>query len=317
MVKQITQRNVACLLIIAMLATMFTVLPVMPVKAETSPSAPSGSPSTDPSDSNYQLLFADEFDEPIDTENTWTYRTGERLGGYNLPENVTVKDGRMYQEIKYDTIDGKKEITGGGVISKELFGYGYYETKCKLFSATGGMHNSFWSMGLNDGDGVTTPELNTVYEIDGYEVESSAPNNITCNLNTYIGERRGHGTTARDDVPTDQEFVLGYEWLPNEINWYLNGELILTKSSEDFPIHYAQQNLWITGLAHTSQEATEESKVPGNSSWDYVRYYAQPLKDINLIGSSEFEYNINPDFGVTQDPQKPMSWMEIGDSNAN
>ena len=35
MVKQITQRNVACLLIIAMLATMFTVLPVMPVKAET------------------------------------------------------------------------------------------------------------------------------------------------------------------------------------------------------------------------------------------------------------------------------------------
>lgn len=285
------------------------------VQAET-PSPDEAALQAGPPDAGYQLLFADEFDKEIDPA-VWMYRTGERLGGYNLPENVYVKDGRMYQDIKYAEVNGQKEVTGGGVISKQLFGYGYYETKCTLFSATGGMHNSFWSMGLNDGDGVTMPELNTVYEIDGYEVESSAPNDITCHVNTYIGERRGHGGTPSKDVPSDQEFVLGYEWLPNQVNWYLNGKLIQTTTADDFPIHYAQQNLWVTGLAHTDQEPTEESKVPGSSSWDYVRFYAQPLKDINLLGASEFEYNINPDFGVTQDPQKPMSWMEIGDKDAS
>ena len=135
--------------------------------------------------SGYQMLYEEEFAGSLNLKD-WMYRTGERLGGYNLPENVFTKDGRLFQQMVYKDIQGKKCITGGGIISRRLFGYGYYETKCKLFSATGGMHSSFWSMGLNGGDGEKMPVINTVYEIDGYEVDSHSPRRLTCNLNAYI-----------------------------------------------------------------------------------------------------------------------------------
>lgn len=281
----------------------------------------SGIPATPLSsvpDENYHLLFFDDFDEELNM-NTWMYRTGERLGGYNLPENVFIKDGRLFQQLVYKNIQGKKYITGGGVISQRLFGYGYYETKCKLFSATGGMHSSFWSMGLNGGDGERMPVFNSVYEIDGYEVDSHAPCRLTCNLNAYIGERSGSGTVVSDSFPTDREFVLGYEWLPTKVNWYVNGKLVHTKTIKDYPIHYAQQNVWLTALGHVTQKVADESKLPGCSSWDYFRFYATLLKDVNLIGAGEFEYNQNPDFSASsqKDPQHPVAWLELGDKDAS
>lgn len=267
---------------------------------------------------SYRLVYEDEFTDSLNLDD-WMYRTGERLGGYNLPENVFVKDGRLFQQMVFKELNGKKEITGGGVITRRLFGYGYYETKCKLFSGTGGMHSSFWSMGLGGGDGEQMPVQNVVYEIDGYEVDSHTPRKLTCNLNTYIGERNGAGSVADNNFPTDQEFILGYEWLPTKINWYVNGKLVQTKTVKDCPIHYAQQNVWLTALAHVTQEKADESKLPGCSSWDYFRFYAAPLKDVNLIGAGEFEYNQNPDFSPSshKNPQHPIAWMELGDQDAS
>lgn len=267
-------------------------------------------------DESYTLLFDDEFEGELNMD-SWYYRTGERLGGFNYPENVYLKDGRMYHVMRYDMKNGQEQITGGGIISNELFGYGYYETKSTLIGSTGGMHASFWSMGLG-GDGEKMPKRNQIYEIDGYEIDSHQKSRITCNLNLYVGGHKGYAGIPSTDLPTDQEFVLGYEWLPNEINWYLNGKLIQTKKGEDVPIHYAQQNIWVTGLANTSHEDTiDRSKLPAEASWDYVKFYAMPLKDINLIGASEFEYNKNPGFTTNIDVQYPMSWLELGDADAS
>ena len=269
-----------------------------------------------PPDANYQLLFADEFDNGMDLDK-WYYRTGSRLGGYNYPENVEFKDGKMYHIIRYDKKNGEEQLTGGGIISNELFGYGYYETKCQLFGATGGMHSSFWSMGLN-GDGEKSPKYNTVYEFDGYEIDSDDKNTIHCNINLKINAMAGIPGAHVNKFPTDTEFTFGYEWLPNELNWYLNGEKIQSWKGDEIPIHYAQQNLWITGLANTGLSGSiDKSKLPGNSNWDYVRYYAMPMKDINLLGASEFEYNKNPDFATERDLQYPVAWMESGDIEAS
>ena len=267
-------------------------------------------------DENYTLLFNDEFEGELNMDN-WYYRTGERLGGFNYPENVYLKDGRMYHVMRYDMKNGVEQFTGGGIISNELFGYGYYETKSTLIGTTGGMHASFWSMGLG-GDGEKLPKKNQIYEIDGYEINSHQKSKITCNLNLYVGGHKGYGGNPSNDLPTDEEFILGYEWLPNEINWYINGELVQTKKGEEVPIHYAQQNVWVTGLANTSHEETiDRSKLPAEASWDYVKFYAMPLKNINIIGASEFEYNKNPGFTTNIDVQYPMSWLELGDSDAS
>ena len=272
--------------------------------------------SATPPNENYQLLFQDEFDNGMDLTK-WHYRTGERLGGYNYPENVTFKDGKMYHQMRFDMKDGTEQLTGGGIISNEFFGYGYYETKSKLFGETGGMHSSFWILGLY-GDGKTTPRYNQVYEIDGYEIDSDRKERITCNINTNIGAKTGYWYTPVSDFPTDTEFTFGFEWLPTEVNWYLNGKKIMTKTINDLPIHYAQQNLWITGLANGDISGSiDRSKLPGDACWEYVRFYAMPLKGVNVIGASEFEYNKNPDYIVSYDLQYPMAWMESGDDKAS
>ena len=273
--------------------------------------------NTVPSDT-YKLVFADEFDEKID-ENVWRYRTGTRLGGMNRVENVRVTDGRVVNDIYFDTIDGKEMITGGGIISRALFGYGYYETKCKLFGETGGVHSSFWSMGVR-GDGENYPIENVVFELDGYEIDSDLPNDITCNAVQKIGEHKSFAFQPIRDYPTYTEFTFGYEWLPYEVNWYLNGEKIQSKTRDDIIFHYSQQNVWITGLANVELSNTieiDKSKFPAEVSWDYFRFYTEPLKNINLVSANEFEFNINPDFGVEIDAQNPISWMEIGDADSS
>ncbi|MBQ2968484.1 MAG: family 16 glycosylhydrolase [Clostridia bacterium] len=268
---------------------------------------------------NYVLVFADEFEGDKLNENVWNYRTGERLGGMNRPENVEIKDGKLVQNIYFDTIDGKEMITGGGIISKDLFGYGYYEITCRLFSETGGVHSSFWSMGRK-GDGVVYPKNNLVYELDGYEIDSDMPYDITCNAVQKIGEHKSFAFQPVRDYLTSQEFVFAYEWLPNEINWYLNGKLIQHKTRDDIVFHNAQQNVWITGLANLDLSNTieiDKSKFPADVTWDYFRFFAAPMKNINLISGYEFEFNQNPDFGQGTDPQDPVCWMEIGDAEAS
>ncbi|MBR3942968.1 MAG: family 16 glycosylhydrolase [Clostridia bacterium] len=268
---------------------------------------------------NYVLVFADEFEGDALNENVWNYRTGERLGGMNRPENVEIKDGKLVQNIYFDTIDGKEMITGGGIISKDLFGYGYYETRCRLFSETGGVHSSFWSMGRT-GDGVVYPKNNLVYELDGYEIDSDMPYDITCNAVQKIGEHKSFAFQPIRDYLTSQEFTFAYEWLPNEINWYLNGKLIQHKTRDDIVFHNAQQNVWITGLANVDLSNTieiDKSKFPADVTWDYFRFFAAPMKNINLVSGYEFEFNENPDFGQGTGREDPVCWMEIGDADAS
>ena len=268
---------------------------------------------------HYKLVFADEFDGTSLNENVWMYRTGTRLGGMNRAENVEIKDGKLVQNIYFDDVNGKEMITGGGIISRDMFGYGYYETKCRLFSETGGVHSSFWSMGRG-GDGVIYPKNNLVYELDGYEIDSDKPYDITCNAVQKIGEHKSFAFQPVRDYLTSQEFTFAYEWLPNEINWYLNGELIQHKTRDDIVFHNAQQNVWITGLANTELSNTieiDKSKFPADVTWDYFRFFAAPMKNINLVSAYEFEFNENPDFGQGAGREDPICWMEIGDADAS
>lgn len=91
-----------------------------------------------PSD-DYELLFADEFDGTALNTSYWRYREDVRKGGYfnglNLKENVSVSGGKLHIAARCETIKGKAENTGGGLISKYQFGYGYYETLSRPFMA--------------------------------------------------------------------------------------------------------------------------------------------------------------------------------------
>lgn len=254
------------------------------------------------------LAFEEDFRDKESVEKRWIYREGERLGGLNEEENVAIANG-LTVRMDYITIENQVVYTGGGLISKDLFGYGYYEVKGTLFGGTGGLHSSFWSMGMGGGDGVTMPKKNIILEIDGYEVDSGRPSLIGTNLHYYIGGQKTIGgqigTLDYEPFDTSKEsFVLGYEWLPNQLNWYLNGTLIRRIKNPKF---YGPQNVWLTALAsdYFDRHICLES-LPGESSWAYFRYYNLPLNGVNMVVNSSFEYV------DSQDTSIPIGWYKSG-----
>ncbi|MBQ2967260.1 MAG: family 16 glycosylhydrolase [Clostridia bacterium] len=264
----------------------------------------------------YTLLFADEFDAPID-QDIWHYRLDEKSGGKNLAANVYTHDGRMYHDIEYKNINGTETITGGGIISNKLFGYGYYEFKGSMMNVTGGVHSAFWLHGGSASE--YTKDFRKIHtqEID-FEFNSDRPY-VACNYYCPIGAKLGFYNQIMEGFDTSVEHIYAFEWLPNRLNFYVDGELVWSKDGEEAQLHYAQQFLWITSLAwETGDTKADKALLPQVNSFDYVRYYAMPLKDINLLGASEFEYNQNPEFGTTPVAlQTPLAWGETGSIDAS
>lgn len=265
-----------------------------------------------PVSDEYQLLFSEEFDSQLDLS-AWSYRTGTRLGSENRSANVTVSDGLLHIACRVEP-DGTR--TCGGIITRDLFGYGYYETKVRLYTSGCGVHTSFWSMG-GTGTSLLRARQNTVFEIDGFEFDSDTPELIQFNLNYKVGEKRG--LIEKKSVPSvsEREVIIGYEWLPDRVNWYMDGNLIHTVTDADAPIHYAQQAVWLTALITDEMTGKLDTEaLPGESSFDYFRFYAMPLEGINVIGASEFEYNENEGFAVDYPLTEPLAWAISGTAGA-
>ncbi|MBQ2968514.1 MAG: family 16 glycosylhydrolase [Clostridia bacterium] len=249
-------------------------------------------PSTD-----YELLLADEFDgDALDTT-IWDWRSGTPYGGPNLAENVRVKNGMLY--LDYRKVDGL--YSGGGVITNFNLPYGYYETRAKVYGGTAGLHSSFW---ISGGNSFTTrpenyPMNNTILEIDGFEIDSHAPARLSHGTIYWWNEREGRFR----DYYTEQDFsedyfVMGMEWLPDRVNFYLDGKLINT---DDRLNVYGPGYFWLTAVATPEsdwglQNMIDDSKADetgyfGSSEYDYFRYYQIPLKNENLLGNGNFEYD--------------------------
>ncbi len=273
----------------------------------------------EPPREGYELTFADEFDgKELNLEN-WHYRNEGKLtrGGYNVPEAVSVQDG----ELKIKFFKRGKDYYGGGVITNFGLGYGYYEVRSKLFGETGGLHSSFWTAGVN-GDGIHAPEYNRSIELDFYEVDSNRPNRISPNIHYWLeGHRGGEKNVLRTednqvlchtlaDASADY-FVMGCEYLPDRVVWYLNGTVICEAPELDM---YGRPNLWLTALANTELSGEiDDSKLPGESAWDYFRFYTMPFKGENIVVNPSFDDNNRVDY--TDDISKrnmelPVSWLE-------
>jgi hypothetical protein len=268
----------------------------------------------------YELLYADEFEAPALNTKEWTYRTGERLGGQNEARSVRQTNGELVIDFFAEkNAAGKTNFFGGGVISKNIFGYGYYETKSKVYGGSPGLHSSFWTMGVS-GDGIKTPIQNQIIEIDGYEVDSVNPTRIAGNIHYYVGKHLSVGERGnlKQDLPNISEayVVTGFEWLPNSLRWYVNGVLFKEITG---PLFYGPQNLWLTALATPEWVKIDPNQLPGVSSWQYVRYYGKNMEGVNRIANGDFEYNSAPGFekNFIRDKAIPVAWIQKGDTNAS
>jgi len=281
-----------------------------------------------PSDA-YRLLYQDNFDGKSVNETDWVYRI-ERRGGeanfsginaLNRKENVSVSGGMLRVRVEQETIDGKKENTGGGVITKKRFGYGYYECRYKPFmKGKGGVHSAFWQRGptpvalggqLLD---PSTPKENVLFEIDSSELDN--PHWVsTNNLYDIIATKAmkdGYPWPARFHIPLKPLdggwFLDAYEYTPQGVIFYDNGKEV---ARIDYNRIRGQQNVWLTCLNGFGAKI-DASVFPGEAEFDYFRFYARDFPGANLLANEGFEYNLD-----RIDLQDPVAWLERGDSEAS
>jgi beta-glucanase (GH16 family) len=243
----------------------------------------------------YVLRFHDEFDSGKVDETVWQYRLGAypRLASYGVKENVAVKDGNL---ILTNTInpffercaDSKqtcdKQVLVGGLITKQdTFGYGYYESRLKV-PVGAGFHTAFWA--LNNTKRATPRRQ----EIDFIEQESATPHVFTNNYHDHSQKERGEvapklGRAFVPKPPIDfsNDFqIIGCEYTPETLKFYLNGKLLRTLKTDLVPIR-EPMNIWLSVVAikvdpenswQLSHWTIDKDKLPHCSYFDYVRYFS-------------------------------------------
>lgn len=262
-----------------------------------------------PPSKDYKLVFEDNFDGEVLDTTVWRYRLDRRTGfgymdGLNLAKNVRLQDGKLYIDCKQEIIDGRKENTGGGIISLKDFGYGYYECLSKPFMAGRGVHTSFWQRGSS------TPN-NNIFEIDSYEIDSHvdlATNNLYVDLGDSV--RRyvpwPHRAQIPFEVDKDGWFLDAYEYTPEGVIFYDNGKEVARAEWHELN---SAQAVWLTALNGVGP--VDADKQPGSSVFEYFRFYAKDYPGVTLLSNGNFEFN-----QTKVDSSKPIAWTPIGSKNA-
>lgn len=226
------------------------------------------------------------------------------MDGLNLSENVYQKDSALHIVVKHEQINGKWENTGGGIIGKINFGYGFYESLSKPFMAGHGVHTSFWQRGGSNPN-------NNIFEIDSYEIDSKtwvATNNLYVDLpfQGYQYTPWPHRAQVPFTFMEDGWFLDAYEFTPDGVVFYDNDKIVAKADYKDLN---ARQVVWLTALNGVGK--VDSTKLPGESVFKYFRYYGKDYPGYNLLPNGNFEYN-----QTKTDPSKPISWDIKGDSAA-
>lgn len=262
-----------------------------------------------PPSKDYKLVFEDNFDGEVLDTTVWRYRLDRRTGmgymdGLNLAKNVRLKDGKLYIDCKQEIVNGRKENTGGGIISLKDFGYGYYECLSKPFMSGRGVHTSFWQRGSS------TPN-NNIFEIDSYEIDSHvdlATNNLYVDLGDSV--RRyvpwPHRAQIPFEVDKDGWFLDAYEYTPEGVIFYDNGKEVARAEWHELN---SAQAVWLTALNGVGP--VDADKQPGASIFEYFRFYAKDYPGVTLLSNGNFEFN-----QTKVDSSKPIAWTPIGSKNA-
>ena len=296
-----TVRPVRFLASFALIASTLTVSAVAGVAPATADPAPG--PNHVPA--GYQFDWSDEFAGTTLAANDWYKREGSKAICKNDPDNVTVGGGVMHIALEKE-VNGDTDYTCGGIISTKTFGYGYYETRARLWGDKG-FHSAFWQMGLADyvPDAPTYKgPYNRFNEIDGFEIDSHAPGTVQQHTHWTVPQHIGNpgGVYAGPDS-SDGYHTYGYEWLPTEIRFYVDGVLSRTLA---YPGPHALQNVWLTTLGFT--EPVTETNLPGETTWDYFRYY-KPMDSASDVASGEVLVdNGDPGYAETG------TWSAAGDA---
>ncbi|MDX2475278.1 MAG: family 16 glycosylhydrolase [Candidatus Krumholzibacteria bacterium] len=205
-----------------------------------------------PTWATYSLVWSDEFNGIALDPGNWAPDIGTgcpSLCGwgngeleYYRSENVTVTGGNLVLTARDESYDGAS-FTSGKVTTrgKQTFLYGRVEMRAKIPTG-GGMWPAFWMMPQDDAYGGWASSG----EIDIME---------SANNTTAVGGALHFGDTWPSNTSTSGSYSLGganfaddfhiyaVEWEADEIRWYVDGVLFMTRYSSQWYTNAAPDNV--------------------------------------------------------------------------
>jgi beta-glucanase (GH16 family) len=227
---------------------------------------------TSPPTTQYGLAWEETFSGASVDTSRWNFRTDVKALSAQLAANAVIDNGQLSLLMKQENVSGKA-YTGAGVISKQAFGYGYFEVRAKNTTNTG-WHNSFWMMA---GDGHDTFAAGRYLEIDQAEIETADQTHVPSGLQIWNGQA---GTGANIGGPrcatyspgvnlTAAYHTYGADWREGAIDFYLDGVKYCTIPYSTTQYRQDPINIWLTAIAYRTPVS-----VGGTPQYyDTVRFY--------------------------------------------
>ncbi len=246
-------------------------------------------------DSQWELVWSDEFDGDSLNENNWAYETGSGYNNeaqYYTEDNVSVSEGTLKITAKKESVGGYKYTSGRlETITEDgdaLFStkYGRIEARIKLPEGEG-LWPAFWMQPVADEYG-SWPLSG---EIDIMEARGRITNEV--NGAIHFGETRPFNRQLNDtytfssDTDITDFHIYAIEWKENEIIWYVDGEEYFRASNwytmsddgviAEYPAPFNKEFYIILNLAvggdYDDNRLPYDEALPATMEVDYVRVY--------------------------------------------
>ena len=253
-----------------------------------------GAALADPPSALYGLAWEETFSGSSVDTSRWNFRTDVRALSAQLAANAVIDNGQLSLLMKQENVSGKS-YTGGGVISKQLFGYGYFEVRAKNTTNTG-WHNSFWMM---RGDGSASFNYAGVrfLEIDQAEIETADQTHLPSGIHGWNGTAHIFDQRCPVYSPgvnlTAAYHTYGADWREGAIDFYFDGVKYCTIAYSTTQYRQDPINIWLTAIAY--QAPVSVGGTP--QYYDTVRFYK---KD---------QYVMNGRYGYSE---SGSGWLDSG-----
>ena len=163
-----------------------------------------------------------------------------------------------------------QQCTGAEVLTRDAYLYGRFETRMR--SAPGdGIVSSFFLYNVDSA--CNWPAENNEIDI---EMTGNRDNSVQFTTH-YPGPWNVTQIVPVPFNPHTQMRDYAFEWEPGVVRWYVDGELVYTQNAAyvNGLVHPMRimMNLWASGSTGWAG-VFDQSAMPAQSSYEYVRYYA-------------------------------------------
>jgi len=252
------------------------------------------------SSAQWEMIWNDEFDNPILDNSKWINDVGGNGWGNNEAQYYTAGSANLSMNNGLATITakaqqfGSNQYTSAKIISKNLFDVKYGKIEGRMKCPMGkGLWPAFWMLGSNI-DTVSWPQCG---EIDIMEHINNEPKiHGTAHWNN-VGHQYLGGTINTDPAVFHTYSIV---WDANSIKWYMDDQLYYilnisnnTNGTEEFhKKFYLILNLAVGGNWPGYPDAS--TVFPAEFVIDYIRVYKPSLATADELTTSMIEVVPNP-----------------------